>query len=435
MREEIVRKTWEAGIVGAGGAGFPTHVKINTSVDTVIANIAECEPLLHKDKEISKKYPREVITGLEAVMTVTGSREGIVAIKEKNSKTINSIEQNIKEGISLFPLGDYYPAGDEIVLTFDVTRKIIPEGKIPIDSGILVSNAETLYNITRALDSQPVIEKFVTVTGMVKNPCTLKVPIGTTVKELLESLNIVFVNRAIFMDGLMMGELISDLESSITKKTSCIILLPLDHPLVMKRRKSLSCDVRIVKSACDQCSYCTEFCPRYLLGHSVEPHRVMRSLSVSHNGTGTSLFAHGCVDCGLCSLFACPESLSPDTIMKLAKDTPQEGGKVTSSKGVHPMREFRKVPLTKLVKRLSVEKYDRPAPLTDKTVEPKEVRIPLLQHIGKPASPIKSPGDSVRKGDLIGEVDIAETGARIHASIKGKIKEVNGKEIVIGKGT
>lgn len=430
-KRAIIDKVKDAGVVGAGGAGFPTYIKIDNQADTIIANIAECEPLLYKDKEIVRNYPLDVISGIKTVMEVTGAKKGIIGIKKKYKNVIEALERNITKNISIFPLGDYYPAGDEIVLTYDVTGKIVPEGEIPLKVGILVSNAETLYNISKAVKSIPVTKKFITISGAIKKPMTLRVPVGTTIKEIMEILKVKYENLTIFLDGLMMGEVAKNIHTSVTKRTSGIILLPSNHPVVLKRTRDVKYDIRIIKSACDQCSYCTEFCPRYLIGHSVEPHRVMRSLSLSNTESFSSIYAQGCVECSLCTLFACPEELSPDIIMKKSLQDGKKFEQVASKKGVHPMREFRKVPSTKLLKRLSIENYNNPALLSDLIIEPDEVRLPLMQHIGEPAKPIKLEGDKVIVGELIAETEKDKPGTKIHASISGTIAEINETEIII----
>jgi Na+-translocating ferredoxin:NAD+ oxidoreductase RnfC subunit len=233
---------------------------------------------------------------------------------------------------------------------------------------------------------------------------------------------------AFFVSGLLMGRLSFDLDDVVTKTTAGLIVLPREHYLVTRKDRPPESMSRIGKSACDQCSYCTEFCPRYLLGYEVEPHKVMRSLGFT--ATGADLWnqsAELCCACGLCTLYACPEDLYPKEACDQAKTDMQASGIKFVQKRevrVHPMKEHRRVPLSLLRKRLKVEEYEGEAPYDSKDVVPDSVRIKLLQHMGAPAQPMVSPGDKVQRGMLIAEVEAAKLGANIHASIDGTVKEV-----------
>ncbi|HNI12605.1 MAG TPA: NADH dehydrogenase subunit, partial [bacterium] len=155
---DMIRK---AGVVGAGGAGFPAHIKAGSTVDTVIANGAECEPLIHKDYELMLHYPAEVVRGVELVMQSTGAKEGILGVKEKNTKAIEALQKHLKPGIRLHLLGDFYPSGDEYILVYESTKRLIPPQGIPLHVGCVVNNVETFYNIARAEKGEAVTEKFI----------------------------------------------------------------------------------------------------------------------------------------------------------------------------------------------------------------------------------------------------------------------------------
>jgi Na+-translocating ferredoxin:NAD+ oxidoreductase RnfC subunit len=428
-REEILNKVREAGVVGAGGAGFPAHRKLDCSVDRLIVNIAECEPLICKDKEIARSFPERIVHGAEMVMQVTGARQSFFALKGKHATLASVLKARLKSGMSVSLLDDYYPAGDEVLLTYDVTGRIVREGKLPISEGVLVSNAETLYNISLAMESQPVTEKFLTIAGAVKEPVTVKVPVGIVLRDLLDHFNIPSDGYVAFADGVMMGTLVEDSSLSIAKTTSGIVMLPEDHPLVSRRRRSENQDIRIVRSACDQCSYCTDYCPRYLLGHWVEPHRIMRTLSLSRE-TEYPDYARGCVECNLCTLFACPEDLSPDIIMKAAKRQ-QAMNTQRQSRGIHPMREFRKVPSSRLIRRLSLESFDTEAPFAECNLKPHLVKVSLVQHTGTPALPEKKEGARVTRGERVASPAKDAIGAPVHASISGTITRITASDITI----
>ncbi|MEK7753054.1 MAG: SLBB domain-containing protein, partial [Acidobacteriota bacterium] len=279
-------KLKEMGVVGAGGAGFPTYVKANSEVEYVLANGAECEPLLHKDFELMKRYPAEIVAGMRLMMESTKARRGRFGIKSKNVEAVRAIEPEAKKhAIEMSFLGDFYPSGDEYELVYTATRRLIPAGGIPLQVGCVVNNVETLYNVHEAAQGRPVTRKILSVAGAVARPATFWVPIGTPFREVLKLAGGVTVPEfGMFVSGMMMGTLSFDLDDVVTKTTAGLIVLPREHYLVTRTSQPRQAMARIGKSACDQCSYCTEFCPRYLLGYQIEPHRVMRGLLYSLAG-------------------------------------------------------------------------------------------------------------------------------------------------------
>ena len=164
-------------MVGAGGAGFPTHVKLSGKADTLLLNAAECEPLLHKDKEVLREFADAVIEGMDAGMKLVGAQRGVIGIKEKYRDVIDLLRTKLPRHIDVAPLRDAYPAGDEFILVYDVLGRVIPPGGIPLAVGAVVMNVETAMNVARAAE-QPVTEKYLTVAGAVAEPVTLRVPLG-----------------------------------------------------------------------------------------------------------------------------------------------------------------------------------------------------------------------------------------------------------------
>ncbi len=438
-REQSIKQVQESGIVGAGGAGFPAHVKINAKVEYVIANGAECEPLLYKDKELMRLEPEAVVEGIAKVMEITGATQGVVALKKKNEEAIPKYELILKKtkGIELFILGDFYPSGDEVILVVDVTGRNVPPGGLPLNVGCVVSNVETLMNITYALnDNTPVTDKYVTMCGAVKNPLTLKVPIGISLRELIDLSGGLTEPDCIFLKGgAMMGTAVTNLDDPITKTTAGYIALNKDHQLAKRKTISYHSMERIGKSACDQCSYCTEFCPRYLVGHPIQPHRVMRSLQFSGpTFENESHWAIACIACGICGLYACPEDLSPHEICdQVKKELGKKGIRVQPPPvpvKSHPMQEYRRVPTSKLMHKLHLTPYDHPAHFEDLKYQPNQVTLPLKQHAGVPAESLVKVGQSVKKGQMIANVPEGKLGVPIHASISGQVIAVNGNIVI-----
>jgi len=436
---EISELIFNAGVVGAGGAGFPTHVKAKSNVEYVLANGAECEPLIHKDFELMVNFPGEIVDGMKNMIQSSSAIKGYFGIKEKNSKAIESISRKLANtNIEISLLGDFYPSGDEYELVYHATKRLIPPHGIPLQVGCLVNNVETLFNINNAMEGKPVTKKFVSVAGLVNIPSSFFVPIGTSFRELIEIAGGTKVKDfGIFVSGIMMGQLTFDVNDVVKKTTAGIIILPIDHYLINRTNRNIQSKNRIGKSACDQCSYCTEFCPRYLLGYDVQPHKVMRSLAFTQSGSNYwNQYADLCCSCGLCSLYACPEDLYPREACDQSKAEMRKNNfeyEQIKELKVHPIKEGRRVPLKQLMKRLDISKYNAKTPFREINKEISEVKILLKQHAGNSSTPIVNKFDKVTEGQLIAEVEPDKLGARIHSSIDGIVKEFNKDFIIISK--
>jgi Na+-translocating ferredoxin:NAD+ oxidoreductase RnfC subunit len=435
----LVDKVRLAGVVGAGGGGFPTHVKLNAKVETIIANGAECEPLLHKDAVIMEENARELVRGMELAMEATGAKDGIVGIKGKKKHAVEAVTEACKGSrVRVQLLGDYYPAGDEYDLVYNVTGKLIPPGGIPLNIGALVNNVETFVNIAAANDDKPLTHKMLTIAGAVKSPVTMKVPIGTTYRECVKYAGGLTTNDPILViGGLMMGQHTDNLDAPVTKTSTGVVILPRDHHVIERKLKPNKVQAKIGKSACDQCRYCTEYCPRFLLGYAVEPHQVMRTLAFT--GTGAEYYnqwASMCCSCGLCTLYACPEELYP----KEACDDAKAAMKKAQVKWTgpmnpkpHPMGDGRRVPIKTLTKKLHVQDYDLPAPLITDEISPDRLVLPLKQSAGTACLAKVKSGERVKAGQIIGEPAPNALGAILHAPMAGVIRDVNNEQIILEK--
>lgn len=427
----------QSGLVGCGGAGFPTHIKLAArNVDSIIVNAAECEPLLHKDKEILRHLSADFFKGLITSINVTGAKIGYIGVKKKYQELISFLEkENPDPRIKLLPLGDFYPAGDEYELVYEAVGKLIPYGGIPLNIGCVVMNVETLLNIGR---NRPVTSKFLTITGAVPNPCTLEVPIGITVSEALALAGLHKLDGFRVIDGgPMMGKLIADPKNDIVSKTcGGLLVLPETHVLLRKMTRSEQTNSRISRSACDQCVDCTELCPRALLGYPIRPHKAMRAAQFAPYATNDyaidSIF---CSECGLCTLFSCPEDLPPREMCVVSKRFHLGNGvKAADFKGtptIHPMRHARRVTIERLLKKLALLDYNRQAPLIPMTQRFEKVSLPLKMHIGIPAQPVVKVGDKVSIGQTLATIPEGKLGAFLHASISGKIVSITDKTITI----
>src|SRR5208283_1997727 len=433
----LSQKLRDSGVVGAGGAGFPTYVKAQSQVEFVIANGAECEPLIHKDAELMKHFPAGILAGVHAMMAATGAKAGKFGVKSKNADALEALQHNLKsDRIEFVTLGDFYPSGDEYELVYTATGRLIPPAGIPLQVGSVVNNVETLYNVHLAEQGAPVTRKFLSVCGAVNEPKSLWAPVGTPFRDLLTLAGGDTVEEfGVFVSGIMMGTLTFDLDDVLTKTTGGLIVLPRDHYLMTRRTRPRQEMNRIGKSACDQCSYCTEFCPRYLLGYEVQPHKVMRSLAFSTTGADIwNQWSELCCACGLCTLYACPEDLYPKEACDDGKRAQRAAGlKFVQQKPVepHPMKEYRRVPLSQLRRRLQVEQYETETPYMEVDCRPAMVRIRMKQHAGEAAVPAVREGQKVKKGQVAGRVEDSKLGAHVHASIGGKVRAVTPEYVEI----
>ncbi|TDT50368.1 4Fe-4S dicluster domain-containing protein [Fonticella tunisiensis] len=438
---DLLDKIYEAGVVGAGGAGFPAHIKLNCKVEYLIVNGLECEPLLKTDQYIMRTHASEIIEALEKITERVEAKHIVIGIKKKYNREIKALEEAISRfnsRVKLHRFDSIYPAGDEQVLVYEVTGRVIPPGGIPLNVGAVVSNVGTVYNIYRAINDTPVTEKYLSVIGDVREPRLLKVPIGTSLKECIEACGgALSRDYDVIMGGPMMGRKIADEDVEnrvITKTDGAVIVIPKNHYVVERDRRPLTHIINQAKSACIQCRFCTDMCPRHLLGHPLSPHKIMRAIALSED---SDVFKEAltCSECGICELYACPMGLSPRKVNIYLKGKLREKGiryqNTLREVKAHEMRDCRRVPTSRLVARLGLNSYKGQIIGELQELKVSKVRIPLRQHIGVPAKPVVNAGDSVEAGQVIGRVDMGQIGANIHASISGTVDAVTGDSIVI----
>ena len=442
MPQDLVEAVRAAGVVGAGGAGFPTHIKLAAKVDTVIANGAECDPLLQCDQRLMESRAGEMVRGVRLAMEATGATRGILALKDEYGAACAALRRAIgdRSDLSMLQMESRYPAGDEFVLVYEATGRLVPETGLPLHVGCLVQNVQTLFNIARAVKGAAVTHRLLTVAGAVARPVTLWVPLGTPIRDVLGWAGGVQPSRwsertvddyAVVVGGPMMGRVAKDLDEPVTKMTSGLLVFPRDSVVVRYMTRSQTSWVRRGRSTCDQCRDCTDLCPRYLLGHNLEPHEVMRSINYGLARPADKVTAAVlCCECRLCEAYACPLELSPMAYyVSIKGELRAQGWENDVHKRTefqpHPMREYRLVPTHRLTARLGLVEWEHQScPLDEADYHPKRVSIPLRQHIGAPAKAVVSPGQQVSVGDLIGEIPQDALGANIHASIAGRVSRV-----------
>lgn len=441
LQLNICEQVMKAGIVGAGGAGFPTHIKLNTKADIVVVNGAECEPLLESDRHLMLREPQKVVEGLKAAMQAVGASKGILAVKGKHTDIIGTLEPLIsnEENIEIYQLENFYPAGDEHVLVYEVTGRLVPMGGIPVHTGVVVSNVYTLAMISQALEGKSFTHRYVTVAGEVNRPCVARLPIGMPINEVIEKagLGVKIQNFDVIIGGPMMGQIEDDLTKPVTKTTGGIIVIPSDSKLSALKRIGIPVATRRVKSVCCQCSFCTEMCPRFLLGHELKPHEIIRTLPSTNDSINLdSIYSTAlCCECGLCGFYACTMGLAPNnlnTYMKgvMAKNSIKPDFKGLKASKPNPFRGDRKVPASRLIVRLGLEKYNVHLPFVEEKFDVKKLIIPLKQHIGVPSRPIVKTGDRVNAGCLLAVIPENSNGACLHSPVDGIIGEINDSVVV-----
>jgi Na+-translocating ferredoxin:NAD+ oxidoreductase RnfC subunit len=434
---KVSTKVRDAGVVGAGGAGFPTHVKLDARAEIVIVNGAECEPLLRTDQQLMAMFPDLLVKGLAYAMQATGAKQGIIALKAKYQDAISALKPVLKSGMRIEILRDIYPAGDEVITIWLTTGRRVPPGGIPLNIGVVVSNVQSLMNVARAMDGEPVTSRTLTVTGIVPSPVTVTVPIGTSLSEVLSLAGGPVPGAAYINGGPLMGNLCTDLTAPVTKTTGGLIALPDDHPLIRRKQADLSSVMRIARTVCEQCSNCTENCPRHIIGHRLSPHLIVRAANYNNIGDPELLTdALICSECGLCEAYSCPVGISPRRINAALKSALRARGvKYQGKLGKEdPLADNRLIPSIRVAQRMGIGPwYHQDAPLSTDSYQPGTVVLPLKQHVGAPAVPVVKQGDHVVRGALVGEIPEGALGARVHASIDGVVVSVTPEAITVRK--
>lgn len=441
--EELQKIVFDAGIVGAGGAGFPTNKKLSQSVKQIVLNAAECEPLMMVDHYILKKHFKALVEMLRRLVEILGADEAIIGIKGKNLHLLDpGIVKSLENtNISIKIIPDIYPVGDEVVLTYETTGKIIPEGAIPLSVGVMVINVETVYNIHKAVDMHmPVTEKYIIIGGDIKEPVTVKVPVGMKIKELLDDMDVGdLTGKTVINGGPMMGRIV-DLENDVVTKTvKGLLIFPTTHHIIQRKLMPVTMSLKRASAACCECTMCSDLCPRYLLGYDLRVHKTLRAASHSEiQNTDAFIQNTLCCGCGVCTVIACQQMLDPQKIAMTIKGSlgryglKRENNKTPEK--VRDIREARLVSADKLIDRLGIRKYVMDSvKKDDMQFTPKTVYIALKQNVGAPAEAIVKKGDRVKLGQAVAVVSSDKLGTTMHASIDGKVREVNNRYIVIDR--
>lgn len=307
--EEMIEKIKNAGIVGHGGAAFPTHIKLSSAigkVDTVIINGAECEPFLTSDHRILIEYPWEVISGIQIILKILGIQNALLGIEVNKSNTFEKINSLLPSdgSIKLVPLMTKYPQGAEKQLIKSLTRREVPSGKLPADAGCAVFNIDTAGAIFRLFNSgMPMIRRIVTVSGPdIVSPKNVETRIGTPIKDLIEFCGgFSEPPTKLLMGGPMMGTSLFSDEVPVIKGTNGILAFAETQPLHISDPK------------CIRCGRCVTDCPMGLV-----PTYIYRSFMAGNMDECKSYSPLDCIECGVCS-FTCPAKIPLTQGIRTAK--------------------------------------------------------------------------------------------------------------------
>ncbi|MBQ7089538.1 MAG: electron transport complex subunit RsxC, partial [Clostridia bacterium] len=312
---ELIEMIREAGIVGMGGAAFPTHVKLQSAlgkVDSVIINAAECEPYLSSDHRVILEAIDELLVGLKIVRYIMGAKNMYVGIENNKPDAISLLHKRLaKSKIKVVILKTKYPQGGEKQLVRAVTGRVVPSGKLPSDVGCLVLNVDTVIAIYRAIvNGAPLMRRIVTVAGHgVERVGNVNVRIGTPFSAVLDYFGFKASTRKLIMGGPMMGTAQYSLDAPVIKGTSGLICMTKDQLTVDR------------DGGCIRCGSCVSACPMKLV-----PNYIAQYVKKENYEQVDALHAGDCIECGCCS-FTCPAKIPLIQYMRLGKQKVNEMNK------------------------------------------------------------------------------------------------------------
>ena len=409
---EINQLIRDAGIVGAGGAGFPSYAKLMEGADLLIVNGAECEPLLYTDYSIMESKLKRILCGIEHILDSGEIPRALLAIKAHTAKRLS-----LSEGEALSPR-------IKIALIYEACGRIVKPGHLPISEKVMVFNVETVYNVAKAIDGgYPVVSKWVTVGGDIESPIVVRVPVGSRFSDIFEKLGItVDENHTVIEGGPSMGKIVNHRTENVKKNTKAILILPSDTQAVLSKRLNAKMSIARAATACCQCNRCSDMCPRGLLGYPLEPHKMVRTaMQAAEIDPKLVINASLCSSCGVCETVACPQGISPRAVISNYKQLLAQNKLkyVSDTAEVPKEREYRKVSSERWKRALGVSKFDAlPSRVLRMSFD--RVELSLRQHIGAPSVPVVNSGDVVKKGELIAR-GADGLSVSLHASIDGRV--------------
>ncbi|MFO7636914.1 MAG: electron transport complex subunit RsxC [Clostridia bacterium] len=296
---DLVKAIRESGLVGLGGAGFPTHVKLNPPkdkpIDMLVINAAECEPYITSDYREIMENAGGIIKGIRIVTRHLGIKDVLIGIEDDKPAAVRKLEEMLPSdsNIKVVVLKSRYPQGAEKMLVYALTKRKIPEGGLPSDAGVVVMNVSSVSFIAQYLKTgMPLINRRITVDGRaVEKPCNLEVPIGTSIRDILDFCGLIEPPSKILMGGPMMGVAQSDMSMPVLKQNNAILAFNREQSIVPE------------ETACIRCGKCVDSCPLFLMPLLLDLY--------AHKGNAgmlDKLHVNNCIECGVCS-YVCPAKI------------------------------------------------------------------------------------------------------------------------------
>ncbi len=435
---ELIQLMKDTGLVGDGGAGFPSYAKLAEGADTLLVNGSECEPLLYTDYILMTREMPMILAGIQAVIWELNIPRALFCIKQHTAERLSLEDgEKLTTNVRVKVLPNVYPIGDEISLIYQATGRIVRPGNLPISKGVIVYNVETMYNLGRAVKFfEPVTMKWLTVGGDIDEPRVVRVPIGTPISDLFKRLGITVDEEHSVLDGgPSMGKLVNHRTAEVGKTTKALLILPKSTRAVESKLTNPRMAVARAETACCQCTRCTDLCPRNMLGYPLEPHKMVRTAMGAVEAMPMMVLnASLCCGCGICENLACSQGISPRAVISnykalLAKNKMRYVA--SEDVEVRPEREYRMIPTERWARDLGVAKLDKVAVWGGEIRDFDRVELALGRYIGIPSTPAVKDGAFVHVGDIVAA---ASSGLSIpqHASIDGRVT-VTDKKIIIDK--
>lgn len=428
---------------------------ITERCDTVIVSALKDNPLSFAEEYLLQQEQHRIIDGLKLLMVNHQAEKGIIAASKNDRPVIADLKRCVEDcdNIDLFFIDDFYPAADQAILICEIAGQSF-SGATPVASpGSLVYDLRTVIDIYKAVTAEePVTRRLLTCTGEVVLPSLVLGHLGVSFREVIElcggATTTTIDEYVIFSGAPARGAIITDIDTPVTKSTTTITVLPADHELVKERSRTIGAQIKKIKSVCNQCSFCTELCPVYLLGGKLHPHLIMRQIAYgAAEPEEVILGALFCSECGICEVFACPHKLSPRAINKQIKERLKQeaqpgslisdnirsgylGNHISDHSQPHLNRDYRKVPFERLADLFSVGPYAEPPRMELLETSPGQVELLFHEMSAAGVLPRVKTGEEIAEGSLVAETKMS-TGAGLHSSISGKVTLLSNERVII----
>ena len=437
---------------------------INERCCTVIVSALTDNPLSFAEEYLLQSEWHKIIEGLKLLVTKHQAEKGIIAVSNSNRPVIADLKRCVEDcdNIDLFFIGDFYPAADQAILIYEITGQPFSGATPAAISGSLVYDLRTVINIYEAVtEGEPVTRRLLTCTGEVALPSLVLGHLGVSFREVIELCGGATIAEYVILSGAPpRGAIITDIDTPVTRSTTTITVLPADNELVKERSQTLGAQIKKCKSVCNQCSFCTELCPVYLLGGKLYPHLIMRQIAYGlAEPEEVILGALLCSECGICAVFACPHKLSPRAVNKEIKERLKQeaqpesllsgqtnghisghiaddhindhiNGLISGQLQPHSNRDYRKVPFERLADLFSIGPYTEPPKMELLETSPDQVELLFQEMPAADVLPRVKPGEEIAAGSLVAESKMS-TGAGLHTSISGKVTFLDKERVII----